>query len=70
MAVPITRRSPTALDIGSPAALFAARVISVGLGRQQYSVAADGQHFWMNVVEDNVRPSIEVVQNWTGAMKR
>jgi len=70
MAVPITRHSPTALDIGSPAALFAARVISVGLGRQQYSVAADGQHFWMNVVEDDARPSIEVVQNWTGAMKR
>ena len=34
MAVPITRSFADRIDIGPPAALFAARVISVGLGRQ------------------------------------
>jgi hypothetical protein len=70
MAVPIARLSQNTIDIGSPIALLATRLISIGLGRQQYSAAADGQHFWMNIVADEVSPSIEVLQNWTATIKR
>jgi dipeptidyl aminopeptidase/acylaminoacyl peptidase len=69
-AVPISMSSsPPRLTIGAPVPLFPTRMIIVGLPKPQYSVARDGQHFWMNVTADEVSPSIAVVQNWTAAAR-
>lgn len=69
MAVPI--RGGAALEIGTPAALFDAR-IGVNFGdsrgdRQQYDVSADGQRFLINMVSSEPSP-ITVVLNWTAGL--
>lgn len=70
MAVPI--RGDAALEFGTPAALFDARIgapIDFGTGaRQQYDVSADGQRFLINMVSSEPSP-ITVALNWTAGLK-
>jgi serine/threonine protein kinase/Tol biopolymer transport system component len=66
MASPLTSRG-TALDAGTPGALFQTMVVgggreSVGF-RQQYDVAPDGR-FLINVAIDTTPVPITLIQNW------
>ena len=73
MAVPL--RGDAALEIGTPAALFEARLggfkggdrVSFN-GRQEYDVTADGQRFLLNLDASEALP-ITVVLNWTAGLE-
>jgi Tol biopolymer transport system component len=59
------------LDLGTPVPLFRTRLPGVGLPKQQYAVAPDGQHFLLNVVADEASASpITIVQNWTAGLRK
>jgi hypothetical protein len=65
MAVPIASTGD-ALEVGTPAPLFATRVGgAVQFDRQQYVVSPDGQRFLMNIVVADVNVSpLTVILNW------
>jgi eukaryotic-like serine/threonine-protein kinase len=71
------RFASNALEVGTPVALFPARLATGGnvvptgfIARAQYAVASDGR-FLMNITADEAGTSpITIVQNWTAALKK
>ena len=63
------RPNGSALDPGTPTALFQPRIAGGAFGntagtlRQQYDVAADGR-FLINVTTEETSPPITVILNW------
>jgi hypothetical protein len=65
--------STASLEVGAPVALFEAHVlnganIEPGL-IQQYDAARDGQRFLLNMPLEDADGAINVVVNWTAALK-
>jgi hypothetical protein len=72
MAVPIAPGTGASLEHSRPIPLFATRVADLANPyRTSYAVTADGQRFLINSVADDAPPpSITVVVNWPGLLKR
>jgi serine/threonine protein kinase len=73
MAVPVTTGvTSTSFEHGPPVALFATRVAEFANPyRTTYAVASDGQRFLINDIAENATPpTITVVVNWPGLLKR
>jgi eukaryotic-like serine/threonine-protein kinase len=70
MAMPI--KTTPSFEHGVPVPLFATRVSNFANPfRTSYAVSRDGQRFLINAVADNApTPSITVVANWPGLLKR
>ena len=71
MAVPVAADSGgEKIQLGPPAPLFTTRLgdnaaTFIGINRQSYMVAADGQRFLINtVVEEVVTTPISIIVNW------
>jgi Tol biopolymer transport system component len=71
MAVPLARPSNgQAPNVGTPVALFAARLTLKGAPKHQYAVAADGQRFLMVVsADETIASPITIVQNWLAGLQ-
>jgi hypothetical protein len=56
----------TALELGAPTALFAARMLGggMGAGQGQYDVSSDGRFLINTVPEDAASSPITILQNW------
>jgi serine/threonine protein kinase len=70
MAVPVT--TAASFEHGTPQPLFPTRVSDMANPyRTSYAVTPDGQHFLINSVAENATaPSLTVVTNWPGVLKR
>jgi len=65
----VTVRTSGTFDADSPRALFETR-LPVSALRQAYSVSPDGQRFLLAVPTEAASPSMTLVQNWQGALKK
>ena len=68
MAVPMTNGAGKKLEVGSPIALFATSIGSMGQGalRQQYMASRDGKRFLVNTIPEANTP-ITMLLNWRRA---
>jgi eukaryotic-like serine/threonine-protein kinase len=65
----VTVRTSGTFEADSPRALFETR-LPVSALRQAYSVSPDGQRFLLAVPTETASPSMTLVQNWQGALKK
>ena len=66
MAAPITTRG-TALEPGTPVALFPTRILGGGVDNgqgRQYDVTRDGRFLINTVLDDQAATPITLIQNW------
>ena len=67
MAVPVT--AGKSFEAGTPRPLFETMAPGVALG-EFYDPAPDGQRFLMSLPADTSTPPLNVIVNWTAALKK